>query len=300
MSKSKSQRYRRKYGDDWHGEIQEIISGASGGFLFGIPLLYTMEVWFIGSYVRPAILLAILAITFIVILSVNRIEGFRPQESITLTGAIAESIETLAIGIVCATIMLVILKRIDWQTPLTEALGKIIFEGVPFSLGVAFSRSLLSGDSTVDLDQRNNDRVHTYGKQKLVWRDTLADFMATIIGTLFIAFSIAPTDEIVVLAASATAGWLLLIILASLSISYGIVFASEITNYQQRFHQQGLFQTPVSETVISYLLSLIAGMLMLWFFQKLTFADPWYIWLRYSIVLGLPTSIGGAAGRLAV
>lgn len=300
MSKSKSQRYRRKYGDDWHGEIQEIISGASGGFLFGIPLLYTMEVWFIGSYVRPAILLAILAITFIVILSVNRIEGFRPQESITLTGAIAESIETLAIGIVCATIMLVILKRIDWQTPLTEALGKIIFEGVPFSLGVAFSRSLLSGDSTVDLDQRNNDRFHTYGKQKLVWRDTLADFMATIIGTLFIAFSIAPTDEIVVLAASATAGWLLLIILASLSISYGIVFASEITNYQQRFHQQGLFQTPVSETVISYLLSLIAGMLMLWFFQKLTFADPWYIWLRYSIVLGLPTSIGGAAGRLAV
>ena len=58
------------------------------------------------------------------------------------------------------------------------------------------------------------------------------------------------------LAASATAGWLLLIILASLSISYGIVFASEITNYQQRRHQQGLFQTPVSETMISYLLSL--------------------------------------------
>lgn len=65
MSKLKSQGYRRIYGDDWRGEIQEIVSG----FLFGIPLLYTMEVWFIGSYVRPPVLLTILVITFIVILS---------------------------------------------------------------------------------------------------------------------------------------------------------------------------------------------------------------------------------------
>ena len=59
------------------------ISGASGGFLFGIPLLYTMEVWFIGSYVLPTILLGILGITFLLILLLNRIEGFRPQESET-------------------------------------------------------------------------------------------------------------------------------------------------------------------------------------------------------------------------
>ena len=74
-------RDRRVFGDTWLGEIKEIVNGASGGFLFGIPLLYTMEVWFIGSYVRPAILLSILGITFIVILLLNRIEGFRPQES---------------------------------------------------------------------------------------------------------------------------------------------------------------------------------------------------------------------------
>ena len=82
-------------GDSWGAEIEEIISGASGGFLFGIPLLYTMEVWFIGSYVQPPILLIILAVTFILILLINRVEGFRPQESATLSGAIAETLETL-------------------------------------------------------------------------------------------------------------------------------------------------------------------------------------------------------------
>lgn len=290
---------RGVYGDNWRQEAKEIVSGASGGFLFGIPLIYTMEVWFIGSYVQPAILLSILVITFIIILLVNRIEGFRTKESETLPGAIAETIETLAIGMTCALLMLVILQRIDWQTPLTEMLGKIVFEGVPFSLGVAFSRSLLSGEAEVDSKQ-NSSQSPSSNQRSPFWRDTSADLTATLIGALFIAFNIAPTDEIAVLAASSSPLWLLLIMVTSLVISYGIVFAAEFTNSDRRRQQQGLFQSPQAETVISYLVSLIAGMLMMWFFQKITFSDPWFIWLRYGIILALPASIGGAAGRLAV
>ncbi len=292
-------RDRQRKDDNWQQELKEIISGASGGFLFGIPLLYTMEVWFIGSYVRSPILLSVLGVTFIIIFLLNRIEGFRPQESDTLLGAIAETIETLAIGIVCATLMLVILKRIDWQTPLLEILGKIVFEGVPFALGVAFSRSLLTGDEEVEMSSYRNPKTNR-NRQKIVWQDTIADFSATLIGSLFIAFSIAPTDEVTVLAASASPLRLLIIVATSLLISYGIVFASTISNYQQRYQQQGLFQTPQSETIVSYLISLVAGILMLWFFQKVSLSDPWFIWLRYSIILALPASIGGAAGRLAV
>ena len=201
----------------------------------------------------------------------------------------------------CAALMLIVLQRIDWQTSLTETLGKIIFEGVPFSLGVAFSRSLLSGDAEVDLDARKGHASSQQSPQKtIVWQATIADLVATLMGALFIAFSIAPTDEVTFLAASASPLWLLIIMGASLLISYGIVFASEITNYQQRLQQPGIFQTPQSETAISYLVSLFIGMLMLWFFHQLTFSDPWFLWLRYGIILGLPASIGGAAGRLAV
>lgn len=301
MNERQDSQRDRPYGDDWRSEIKEIISGASGGFLFGIPLLYTMEVWFIGSYIDPPILLIILIVTFIIVLAINRIEGFRPQESETVPGAIAETIETLAIGLVCSTLMLVVLQRIDLQTSLSEALGKIIFEGVPFSLGVAFSRSLLSEDGEINLDEnRDSTSSNSSNERAIVWKYTLADLSATAIGALFIAFSIAPTDEVTMLAASATPGWLLVVIATSLIVSYGIVFASNITNYQKRLQQPGLFQTPSGETVISYLFSLFIGMLMLWFFQKISFDEPGFIWLRYSIILGLPASIGGAAGRLAV
>ena len=285
-------------GDNWQQEFQEIVSGASGGFLFGIPLLYTMEVWFIGSYVRPPFLLIVLIITFVIIFLFNQIEGFRPKESATLSGAIAETVETVAVGVVCATFMLFVLGQIDFQTPLSEILGKIVFEGVPFSLGVTFSRSLLTGEDGISPQQKSSQSSEA--QKKIIWKDTLADFSATLIGALFIAFSIAPTDEITVLAASASPIRLLVIIAVSLIVSYGIVFASSITNYQHRRQQQGLFQTPQSETIISYLISLLAGMLMLWFFQKVAFDDSWFIWLRYGIILALPASIGGAAGRLAV
>lgn len=45
---------------------------------------------------------------------------------------------------------------------------------------------------------------------------------------------------------------------------------------------------------------MLAGAFMLWFFQQLTFSDPWTMWLDYALLLGLPATIGGAAGRLAI
>lgn len=296
---SSKQDYTQMVGDNWTEEGKEIISGASGGFLFGVPLLYTMEVWFIGSYVEPEILLGILSITFVIILMLNRIEGFRPQESETMGGAIAETVETFAIAIVCATLVLIVLQRIKLETPLSETLGKIVFEVVPCCFGVAFSRSILSGETQIDSDYfASSDR--SFSSNKLIWRDTLADLITTLIGIIFIAFSIAPTDEVTVLAAAASPPWLIIIIFFSLIISYGIVFAAGFTNQNKRRQQQGIFQKPQSETLVYYLVSLLISALMLWFFHKLTFADPWLLWLKHSIILSLPASIGGAAGRLAV
>ncbi|MBW4534054.1 MAG: TIGR02587 family membrane protein [Pleurocapsa minor HA4230-MV1] len=299
MSNRQQPAGNKRSNNSWQEEIQEIISGASGGFLFGIPLLYTMEVWFIGSEIEPPMLLSSLAVTFTIVLMLNQIEGFRPQKNLTILENIAETIETLAIGITCAALMLIVLQEINGQTSLSEALGKIVFEGIPFSVGVAFSRSLLTRGAETDSDN-NNQSVQSNKQQAIVWKDTVADLFAAMIGALFVSFSIAPTDEIDMLAASASSGWLLIMMLASLLISYGIVFASKITNYQNRRKQSGIFQSPKSETIISYLISLLTGILIMWFFHKLTFSDPWFMWLRHGIVLGLPACIGGAAGRLAV
>lgn len=286
--------------NSWLNEVDDIIRGASGGFLFGIPLLYTMEVWWIGSYTEYSRMLIVLGCTFVVVFLLIQTEGFRKTKTLRLIDTAMDGIEALAIGITCATCILILLQEITFGTPVRETLGKIISESVPFALGTALARSFLNGDRFQSPTDQDDGGISK--SQKLVYQSTInatfADIGGTLIGATIIAFNIAPTDEISMLAAAISPPWQLGMIATSLVISYGIVFVAGFTNQQQRLQQQGIFQRPLSETVMAYLVSLGAAAFMLWFFQQLSFEDPWQQWLSYTLLLGLPATVGGAAGRL--
>lgn len=274
----------------WKSELNDLVRGACGGFLFGIPLIYTMEVWWVGSAASPSLLLLTLLITAIVVFLMNRTEGFRKTRSVKFFAAATDTIEALALGLVCAALMLILLREVTLETKLSEALGKIIFESVPFSLGVTLANQFLQGEPNGKEQQQPEDNLN----------ETVTDIGATLIGATIIAFNIAPTDEVPMLAAAVEGPWLLATMAVSLLISYSIVFQANFANQSTRQCQRGLFQDPLSETIVSYLVSLIAAVLMLCFFHQLGPHDPWTTWLRYAILLGLPATIGGAAGRLAI
>ncbi|MEO1070144.1 MAG: TIGR02587 family membrane protein, partial [Cyanobacteria bacterium J06638_6] len=254
----------------WLAEWQAVLQGAVGGFLFGIPLLYTVEVWSIGSATSSRWLLAVLLVTLMGVGLLTQVEGFRQTLSLNPLDAFLESVEAVAIGTVCAALALVLLRRITLATPLSEALGKVIFEAVPFSLGVALARSTLQGKSRRDAgaDRSTSWRVTTRLSRRLAsptlvnLRDALVDFDAALIGAVLIAFSIAPTEEVPLLASSLPPLWLLLIMAASLGLSYAIVFASGFTDRAER-RQRGLLFSPVTETLVAYLMALAASMVML-------------------------------------
>ncbi|MEM9164590.1 MAG: DUF2391 family protein, partial [Cyanobacteria bacterium P01_F01_bin.4] len=199
----------------WRTELQAILRGAAGGFLFGIPLLYTVEVWTIGSAAKSLFLLAVLGVTFIVVLLLTQVEGFRRTLSLHPLEALLESIEALGIGVVCAAIALVLLRRVTLATPLSETLGKLIFEGVPFALGVTLARTTLSSNRSQARRTLTRPPLLTPPMPDNLTlsslRDTLVDLDATLLGALLIAFSIAPTEEIPILVSALPPLWLLLI-----------------------------------------------------------------------------------------
>jgi putative integral membrane protein (TIGR02587 family) len=284
----------------WKSEINDIIRGACGGFLFGIPLLYTMEVWWIGSRAKPQQMMIAIALMFIVVYLLNQIEGFRKRRYKGLAHqAVMDTVEAIAIGLACSTFVLLLLRELTLETSLKESLGKIIFESVPFAFGVALANQFL-GDNSNGEGQEPNQGNSTTNKKGDELNATFTDLSATLIGATVIAFNIAPTDEISMLAAATSPPWELAMIATSLVISYGIVFQAGFSDQQKRKQQKGIFQRPSSETIVSYLVSLLAAAFMLWFFQKLTFSDPWTMWLDHTLMLGLPATIGGAAGRLAI
>ncbi|MEM6424521.1 MAG: TIGR02587 family membrane protein [Cyanobacteria bacterium P01_D01_bin.128] len=284
----------------WRAELRDLLRGASGGFLFGIPLLYTVELWSIGSSADPPLLLAVLAATFGVVLVLTQTQGFRQTLTLRPLETALESLEALGLGVVCAAIALVLLQRITIATPLSETLGKLVFETVPFALGVALARSTLSRDRPATrrlISQSSRSRGSPI--RLLSIRDAIVDFDAALLGAIVTSFSIAPTEEVALLAAAIPPLWLLLIMAASVLLSYAIVYASGLSDRPIRQGQNRLL-SPVTETLVAYLVALGASTIMLVFFQQLSLQDPWQEWLSDTIVLGFPAAVGSAAGRLLI
>ena len=297
-------------------ELDDLTRGICGGFLFGIPMLYTMEVWWVGSAVAPSQLVVVLLSTLLCTYLLSRTAGFRKAQATREREAIGDAVEAIALGLVCALLMLIVIQQITLDTRLNEALGKVVFESVPFSLGVALSNQLLQESKGDEKDtskkgfkpgsagpDSQNAEPNSLSKRFMPegnLNETRADIGATLIGAAIVAFSIAPTDEVTVLVSAIHGPWLVLMVLISIVLSYGIVFEANFTRQGQRLSQKGFFQRPLSETMFSYLISLLATALMLGFFRQIDPAAPWDLTFRQIVVLGLPATIGGAAGRLAL
>lgn len=282
--------------NDWRDELSDLVRAAAGGFLFGVPLLYTMEVWWYGSWVDPRWMLGALGLSLLVVVALARTSGFRDVRDTTWRDAAIDGVETVAVGLACALAVLVCLREITPDTSLVESLGKVVFEAIPFAVGAALARQFLARQERGEDDA---PAAEVPIDDPAIGR-TLADAGAAAIGALVLSFSIAPTDEIPLIASALTPLWLLVIVAASLLISYAVVFEADFADQAGRRRHEGLFQRPFPETVAAYVISLAVAAVMLLFFQRIGPDQSWETWVSWTIVLGLPACIGGAAGRLAV
>jgi putative integral membrane protein (TIGR02587 family) len=294
----------------WATEAIDLARGASGGLLFGIPLIYTMEIWWIGSHTTPVQALTVLAASSIPIYLLNQTSGFRSTSAVRVRDAVADTMEAMALAVVLVTIVLILLREITADTPVDVALAKIAYEALPFAIGIAVANHFLTGgrdagdddgapadDADGDGDGDDGDgRVDDAADRGL--DATLADLGATAVGAVFVALNIAPTDEIPMLASAMGRTWTIALVGASLLVSYAIVFVAGFARQEQRHSQEGLFQRPATETLASYLVALACAGLMLAVFQR--HQGTWALSLEHVAVLGFPAAIGGAAGRLAI
>jgi putative integral membrane protein (TIGR02587 family) len=261
--------------------------------LFGIPLLYTMEVWWIGSATTPAGMASVFALMFVPVVLLIHTAGFRRSQDVRWADVLTGAVEAVAIGVVSVATVLVLLQEITLDTPLSEILGKIVYEATPFAIGAAVARHIFSQSR----DEDDDATPEATDQDSL--RGTVADLGATLIGAVFVGFNIAPTDEIPMLAAASSPASLLAVMAASLLISYGIVFQAGFGDQAKRRQQQGVLQHPVTETAAAYLVALACSAAMLLFFRNLQTGDPWPMLLEHTVLLGLPAAVGGSAGRLA-
>lgn len=270
----------------------------SGGLLFGVPLLYTMEVWWLGSHTAPSQMLLTLALLFTALVGLNASAGFRSTRDLSLVEAAEDALVALAVGMVTTAFVLAALRQITLHTPATSALGSVVNECIPFCLGVGVARFLLQGDPGMAEDEaqlRATGTKRPTDEEPL--RGSLADLAATAVGAAFIGLSIAPTDEVPMLSSAMGPAWLVFLVFATLAISYIVVFVAGFSGQDRRRRHRGVFDRPLTETLITYLVALAVAAVLLLLFQR---GGPPDDLLARVVVLGLPASIGGAVGRLAL
>ena len=215
------------------------------------------------------------------------------MEETSRFASVEQAIDGVAIGLVGAVIVLTVLNRIELGDPLDSVLGKVIVQAVPLCIGAAVANAIFGAHG-----ERSREGEEAKGEAQSSREAFVADFGATIIGAIFLAFSIAPTDEVPMLAAELDYAHALALIILSLLLTYCIVFASGFGTRQHE--QEGPFQSPLTETVLAYLLSLLVALAALYLFDRIEWGDPLGDIVAQVLVLGLPAAVGGAAGRLVV
>lgn len=274
--------------DAWKQELNDFTRAFSGAYIFGIPLLFTMEMWWIGEYISQVNLLVFVAIALLANLGLTHVAGFKRGSTFVTT--IDQAIDAVAVGLVAATLMLAILNQIRLGDPIDSIIGKIVIQAVPLSIGASVANQVFG--TRGDKNRQGKDGPPPLKPAQALF----SDVGATIIGGIFVAFSIAPTEEIPMLASAMDYGHLMALVAFSLLVSYGIVFASGFDEPSP----EGLFQRPFTETVLAYVVSLVVAFITLYLFGQTTLDAPLQSIVEQTLVLGLPMTVGGAAGRLAI
>ena len=271
----------------------------AGAFLFGMPFLYTMEIWWRGNTAGPPRMLASLALTFVALMALERAAMQRSNRSASWLATLIEATKALATGLIAAAVGLFLIGFLEVDSGLHAIIGRLCLEGLPFSLGVGLADFMLGekedGHEKGSAGQSAEPKENGDMRVRIIVRSG-----ATALGATVIALTLAPTDEIPLIASRLGYPHVLGIVAASLVISYIIVFASNFVASEARRAHRGGFNAPLVETTISYMISLIMAGGMLWLYQQIGLNDSPDLWASYVVVLGLPASVGGAAGRLAL
>jgi putative integral membrane protein (TIGR02587 family) len=253
-----------------------------GAVFFSLPLLMTMEMWWLGFYLDRVNLAIFMIVMVPVLVALDHYSGF--EETASWREDAIDGMIAYGVGLAASLAILLLFGIVDFGQPLREVMGKVAIQSVPASFGAVLSNSQLAG-GTDGPEQRRRDHAG-YGAEVF--------FMAA--GAVFLAFNAAPTEEMIFISFVMTPWHALALVAASLAMMHGFVYASAFRGAPST-RGASAWSVFLRFTVVGYAVALLVSAYVLWTFGRLqegTFTS----YLGMTLVLGLPASLGAAAARL--
>ena len=277
--------------------LAEYAQGVIGGLLFSFPLLYTMEIWYAGFLAQPYQLIVMMMATFLLLLGYNRFAGMHPGTS--WKNVVIDSFEEIGIGLVMSFCILLMLNRIQLEeNSLDEIMGKVITEAMFVSIGVSIGTAQLGSSAKEENEGEDSEpsEAEKAGTERRSGKVALV--VLALCGSIIVGGSVAPTEEVLLIAVEAKPYHILGICLASILLSLVVCYFSDFKGVDRPDDQPTLYEI-VFETCLTYCTALIASAFVIWYFFGFSDTGFWNI-LAQWIVLGLIASLGASAGRLLI
>ncbi|MBF6608794.1 MAG: TIGR02587 family membrane protein [Flavobacterium sp.] len=266
--------------------LKEYGRGIVGGLIFSLPLLYTMEVWWAGFIATPVFLLGGIVITFLLLLGYNRFAGMR--EDATFYDLCWDSAEEFGLAFIVSFVFLLLIGQISFTMSIDEILGKVIIESMFVAIGISVG--------TAQLGQNGDEATGMSGEKYSDTTNFFSLLILSVCGAVLFAATVAPTEEIVIIAIKSHPIHLLALVIMSLFLCSIILYFSEFKGTGP--HKMTKLEIGVT-VAISYTIALLVALALLLFFGRIE-NNGLGIILAQAIVLGVPASIGASAGRLLI
>ena len=257
----------------------DLAHDVGGAILFSFPLLMTMEMWWLGFYMDRYRLALFLILAFIVVIALSYFEGADETFKIEILDALV----ACAVGYTVAATMLGLFGIIKPGMSVDELIGKISLHAVPGSIGAILARRLLEVEET----KKERRRREWYG----------AKIFLMGVGAIFLAFQLAPTEEMILIGHRMTEWHAIALALLSLCLMQAFICSVERRGRQRLFAADFFWGVFLRYTVVGYSVALMISLYVLWTFGRLDGAALAEAMMA-TIVLGFPASLGAAAARL--
>ncbi|HVF24921.1 MAG TPA: TIGR02587 family membrane protein [Anaerolineales bacterium] len=276
---NKRRKHRTEERTSNHNFAKDLAYYFGGAILFSVPLLMTMEMWWLGFYMDRSRLAFFLFWALLIVLALSYFEGGEATFKIEVLDALV----ACATGYTVATVMLFLLGIIKSGMSTDEVIGKIALHAIPCSIGAILARRQLEAEETKK-EARRREGYH-------------AKLFLMGVGAIFLAFQLAPTEEIILIGYMMTELHATLLIIVSLCMMQAFLSSIERRPKVLIFSPGFFWNVFLRFTIVGYALALLLSLYVLWTFGRLDGMATLDI-VKAMLVLGFPAALGAATARL--
>lgn len=278
-------------GQSQHKEALRALGRAlAGAMLFALPMLMTMEMWWLGFYIDRGRLLLMVALTLPLLVGLAHFIGF--EATFGWRDDVRDSLVAFFVGAAASAIILWLFGLLTSDMPLHELVGKIALQTVPASIGALLASGQLGSGGDEDDGENEDDaeqRPQSYP----------GELFLMAVGALFLSLNVAPTEEMVQIAYRISSGQELLLAILSLVGMHAFVYAVNFRGQEERPENVGPWQLFLRFSVTGYAVVLLISLYTLWTFGRLDDVG-FHEAISSTIVLAFPGAIGAAGARLVL